>query len=152
MQVSAEWYGWLAAELRRRALAPTVFNLEGGYGPKQCALAVERIIDGLTGTPPANFLRTLGLLRDVDAATSSESESTAPPKERPKRSSPRSVDDPPLEWEQGEGTPSLWLQPPTAVARLRLDNARAKQQSAVQSALRRRRRPSSEGHGQLVAL
>ena len=47
MNVSPQWYGWLAAELRERDVAPVVFNLEGGYSPVKCALASRYVIEGV---------------------------------------------------------------------------------------------------------
>jgi hypothetical protein len=63
MDVTPLWYGWLAAELRERDIAPVVFNLEGGYSPEKCALAAEWVVKGLTVEPADRILAALGLVR-----------------------------------------------------------------------------------------
>lgn len=70
MNVSPQWYGWLAAELRERDVAPVVFNLEGGYNPAKTAVASRHVIEGLTTTPSEQFLRDLHLIKGTRSAFS----------------------------------------------------------------------------------
>ena len=39
-----------------------VFNLEGGYSPDKCAIAISHAIAGLAATPTTTFLRSFGIL------------------------------------------------------------------------------------------
>ena len=64
MDVTPEWFGWLAAELRERAIAPVVFNLEGGYSPESCAEAAAWVLKGLTVETADGMLKKLGLALD----------------------------------------------------------------------------------------
>jgi len=38
-----------------------VWNLEGGYGPKQCSVAARMVVEGLLSTEPREWLDLLGL-------------------------------------------------------------------------------------------
>lgn len=64
MDVSATWYGWLAAELREREIAPVVWNLEGGYSPESCAEAAAWVLKGLTVETAEDMLQRIGLSLD----------------------------------------------------------------------------------------
>eukprot|EP00040_Diaphanoeca_grandis_P028307 m.163744 g.163744 ORF g.163744 m.163744 type:complete len:561 (+) comp31303_c0_seq1:82-1764(+) len=48
MNVSPNWFGWLSAELLEANVAPLVFNLEGGYNPRNCGLATREVIAALS--------------------------------------------------------------------------------------------------------
>ena len=67
MNVSPFLFGWLAAELRERRTARVVFNLEGGYSPAACTVAVYRAIEGLTCVSAESFLGIMGLLPEPGA-------------------------------------------------------------------------------------
>jgi hypothetical protein len=62
MSLTPQWFGWLAAELKEADVCPLVWNLEGGYGPKQCSVAARHVIEGMTvGGSATDYLARMGL-------------------------------------------------------------------------------------------
>lgn len=65
MGLTPVWFAWLAARLKEEEIAPVVFNLEGGYGPEQCGVAADRVIDGLSGVGSAyDYVDEMGIAAD----------------------------------------------------------------------------------------
>ena len=65
MGLTPVWFAWLAARLKEAEIAPVVFNLEGGYGPRQCGVAAGKVIDGLSGVASSDeYVDDMGIAAD----------------------------------------------------------------------------------------